>query len=55
MKIADCVREWGVDHKEAGLRLGITQARLSDLLKGRINQFSLEELLKIAEAADIKV
>jgi predicted XRE-type DNA-binding protein len=55
MKIANRVREWGVDQKEARHRLGITQARLSDLLSGRINQFNLNELLNLAKAADLKI
>ena len=36
-------------------KLGITQPRLNDLLKGRINKFSLDALVSIAFNAGLKV
>ena len=36
-------------------QLGITQPRLNDLLKGRINKFSLDALIAIACNAGLKV
>ena len=36
-------------------QLGITQPRLNDLLKGRINKFSLDALVAIAFNAGLKV
>lgn len=47
-KIATRVSRWNVTQKEAAHRLGITQPRLNDLLKGRINQFSLDALVNLA-------
>ena len=35
--------------------LGITQPRLNDLIKGKINKFSLEALVDIAIAAGMRV
>lgn len=42
------VRGWGVTQAEAARRLGIAQPRLNDLLRGRITNFSLDTLLKLA-------
>lgn len=36
-------------------RLGLTQPRLNDLLRGRINKFSLDALINIAMAAGLEV
>ncbi len=34
--------------------LGITQPRLSDLLQGKVNKFSLDALFDLAERANLK-
>ena len=39
----------------AARRLRITQSRLNDLLRGKINKFSLDMLIGIAAKADLKV
>jgi len=39
------VRGWNLTQAEAARRLGITQPRLSDLLRGRIESFSLDALV----------
>ncbi|MGH8308093.1 MAG: helix-turn-helix domain-containing protein [Gammaproteobacteria bacterium] len=36
-------------------RLGITQPRLNDLLRGRIDKFSLDALVNIASRAGLRV
>ena len=41
--------------KEKAKKIGITQPRLNDLLKGRINKFSLDALVGIAAAAGLEV
>jgi predicted XRE-type DNA-binding protein len=53
--IAKRVEEWGVTQKEAAQRLGITQPRLSDLLNGRINKFSLDALVNLTGPAHYRV
>ena len=53
--IALKVKGWGLTQAEAAKRLGISQPRLNDLLRGRINRFSLDALVKIATAAGIGV
>lgn len=41
--IRQAVAEWGVT-QTAALQLEVTQSRLDDLLRGRINNFSLDAL-----------
>jgi predicted XRE-type DNA-binding protein len=47
------VRGWNTT--QAARRLGITQPRLNDHLKGKINTFSLDTLLTLATRAGLKV
>jgi len=49
------VRSWNVTQSEAARRLGITQPRLNDLLRGRITNFSLDALINLAGAAGLAV
>jgi predicted XRE-type DNA-binding protein len=49
------VRVWRVTRPAAARRLGITQSRLNDLFRGRINKFDIETLVGLATKADLKV
>lgn len=49
------VRGWKVTQAEAARRLGITQPRVNDLLKGKIDKFSIDALLALATKAGLKV
>ena len=49
------VRGWKVTQAEAAGRLGITQPRLNDLLRGRITNFSLDTLINLAAQAGLSV
>ncbi|UXT85527.1 helix-turn-helix domain-containing protein [Agrobacterium tumefaciens] len=49
------VRSWNVTQAEAAKRLGITQPRLNDLLRGRITNFSLDTLINLATLAGLAV
>jgi len=49
------VERWKITQKQAAARLGITQPRLNDLLKGRINKFSLDALVDLATKAGLSV
>ena len=40
---------------EAARYLGVTQPRISDLVRGRISRFSLDSLIKMAGAAGLSV
>jgi predicted XRE-type DNA-binding protein len=47
--------QWKVTQAEAARRLGITQPRLSDLLRGRIDKFSLDALINLVRQAGLQV
>ena len=49
------VESWKVTQAQAARRLEITQIRLNDLLRSRINKFSLDTLVNLANRADIRV
>ena len=49
------IASWKVTQGEAARRLQITQPRLNDLLRGRIEKFSLDTLINLAARADIHV
>ena len=49
------VRGWKVTQAEAAARLGVTQPRLNDLLKGKIAKFSLDALVDLAAKAGLTV
>jgi len=53
--LTDKVRGWGTTQANAARRLGITQPRLNDLLRGKINKFSLDTLLTLATRAGLRV
>ena len=49
------VRDWNITQAAAAKRLGLTQPRLNDLLKGRIAKFSLDALINHATHAGLEV
>ena len=49
------VRTWGGSQAAAAKRLGITQPRLNDLLRGRIENFSLDALVNLCAAAGYRL
>jgi len=49
------VRSWNVTQAEAARRLGVTQPRLNDLLRGKITKFSLDTLISLAMQAGLSV
>lgn len=49
------VRTWKTTQAVAARRLGLTQPRLNDLLKGKIEKFSLDTLIDLATKANLKV
>jgi predicted XRE-type DNA-binding protein len=55
MAIEDAVESWGITQHEAAKKLGITRPRLSDLLRGKINKFSLDMLTTLAHNAGLTV
>ena len=53
--INEAVSAWRVNQTEAARRLGVTQPRLNDLLRGRIDKFSLDALVELAAGAGLAV
>jgi predicted XRE-type DNA-binding protein len=53
--IEERVRGSNVTRAEAARRLGITQPRLNDLLRGKIANFSLDTLINLAAKAGLAV
>ena len=53
--IQESVEGWSVTQSAAAGRLGLTQPRLNDLLRGRIDKFSLDALLNLASRAGLTV
>ena len=49
------VEGWKVSQTEAARRLGLTQPRLNDLMRGRIDKFSLDALINLAARAGLSV
>lgn len=45
------VRGWGLTQTAAAGRLGVTQPRLSDLMRGKIDRFSLDALVELSGRA----
>ena len=55
MAISDHLEKFDATQAAKAKKLGITQPRLNDLLKGRISKFSLDALVAIAVNAGLKI
>jgi predicted XRE-type DNA-binding protein len=55
IEIKRFVQKSGLTQKEAAKRLGLTQPRLNDLLRGKIAKFSLDALVNILARAGRQV
>jgi len=53
--IRETLATWGLTQAAMAKRLGLTQPRLNDLLRGRINKFSLDALINLATAVGLSV
>ena len=49
------VRSWSLTQAKAAERLGVTQPRLNDLLRGKIAKFSLDALVDLSARAGLAV
>lgn len=48
------IRDSGLPQSEVALRLGVTQARVSDLVRGKWKRFSLDMLLTLSARAGMR-
>lgn len=55
MAIKSHIKETGMNQAEAARLLGVTQPRVSDLMRGKINLFGLDSLVNIATAAGLHI
>lgn len=55
LAIRERVKSWNLKQEEAAARLGVTRPRLNDLMRGKIEKFSLDALVNIAAAAGFKL
>ena len=55
ISICEAVASWKLTQAKAAKRLGVTQPRMNDLLRGRIDKFSLDALMILASAAGLEV
>jgi len=49
------VKSSGITQRECAAQLGLTQPRLNDLLRGRIEKFSLDALVNVVSRAGMRV
>jgi len=49
------IESWSVNQSGAARRLGVTQPRLNDLMRGRLDKFSLDALINLAQPAGLAV
>ncbi len=53
--IKDHITRTGMSQAEAAKRFCVTQPRVSDLMRGKINLFALDALVNMAVAADMRI
>jgi len=53
--IREVIDGWNVTQGIAAKKLSITQPRLNDLMRGRIDKFSLDALMNLASRAGLSV
>ena len=53
--VQEGVRGWSLTQMAAAERLGVTQPRLSNLMRGKVNRFSLDALVELASRAGLTV
>ena len=51
MNLTEVIREKGMTQGDAATLFGVTQPRVSDLMRGKINLFSLDTLIDMAATA----
>ena len=54
VELTEQIRREGLTQKEAAATLGVTQPRISDLMRGRIDVFSIDTLIAMLSRVGIK-
>lgn len=53
--LTEVIKQRGLTQAEAAKRLGVTQPRVSDLMRGKLDLFSLDTLVNMLAAAGLRV
>jgi predicted XRE-type DNA-binding protein len=53
--LQEAIASWKLTQVEAAKKLGVTQPRMNDLLRGRIDKFSLDALMLLASSAGLTI
>jgi len=53
--LCDYIKSEGLTQKKAAKRLGVTQPRISDLVRGRIDLFAIDSLVNMLSAAGMRI
>ncbi|WP_175831639.1 helix-turn-helix domain-containing protein [Burkholderia cenocepacia] len=53
--LKQCIARLELSQAEAAKQLGVTQPRVSDLMRGKINLFGLDALVNMASAVGLRV
>jgi predicted XRE-type DNA-binding protein len=54
MHLTEVIREQDMTQGDAAILFGVTQPRISDLMRGKINLFSLDTLIDMASTAGMR-
>ncbi len=54
VELTEHIRRAGLTQKQAANTLGVTQPRISDLMRGRINVFSIDTLIAMLSRVGVK-
>jgi predicted XRE-type DNA-binding protein len=55
MALKDHIKAQGLSQADAARVFGVTQPRVSDLMRGKVNLFGLDTLINMASAAGLRV
>jgi predicted XRE-type DNA-binding protein len=55
LAVRERIKEWNLTQEDAAARLGLTRPRLNDLMRGKLDKFSLDALVNIAAAAGFRL
>lgn len=53
--LTEMIKRRGLTQAEAAKRLGVTQPRVSDLMRGKIELFSLDTLVNMLDSAGMRI
>ena len=53
--LCDFIKAQGMTQKQAAKKFGVTQPRISDLVRGKIDLFAIDTLVGMAATAGLKV